>query len=340
VYVVPKSIPTIGAPEVGPGVVDPPDDAALPSVLGSDPAIVRSGSPHCNRTPTTREDRGCTRIRTRAVCIVSYTPGRVESRRPAVLLVVDDPGALDLLTRVFESRRFSVATAATARQAIAALEGGRTVDVIVAAWDPQHAIGGEVYRWVLAHRIELRAHFVFLADDVAPDFDRLVGGRCLAVRPEEVEELVRVVEAGARRHQRIEHVAAADVAWLDADRPALLLVEDDPIQLIVMTGLLGDVGFTVTAVESGNAAIAQLEEGDFTVILSDWYMADGSGGDLYRWVCTTRPWLLDRLVYITAGDLAGPTETAVGVPVLPKGQDSEALLALLATTARKARAAS
>lgn len=271
---------------------------------------------------------------------MSYTPGGVETRRPALLLVVDDPGALDLLTRVFESRGFTVATAATARQAIAALASGRLLDVIVAAWDPSHPIGGEVYRWVLSHRVSLRAHFVFVADDVAADFERLVGGRCLAVRPEEVEELVRVVEVAARRNQRIERVADADVAWLDADRPALLLVEDDPIQLMVMTGLLGDVGFRVTAVESGNAAIAQLEEGEFAVILSDWYMADGSGRDLYRWVCTSKPWLLDRLVYITAGDLGEPEKTAVGVPVLPKGQDSEALLSLLATTARKTRSAS
>ena len=271
---------------------------------------------------------------------MSYTPVGVESRRPALLLVVDDPGALDLLTRVFESRAFTVATAATARQAVAALESGRLLDVIVAAWDPRHAIGGEVYRWVLKNRVELRAHFVFVADDAVPEFERLVGGRCLAVRPDEVEELVRVVEVAARRHQRIEQVADADVAYLDADRPALLLVEDDPIQLTVMTGLLGDVGFTVTAVESGNAAIAQLDEGEFAVVLSDWYMADGSGGDLYRWVCTNKPWLLDRLLFITAGDLGDPEKTAVGVPVLPKGQDSEALLALLTTTARKAKAAS
>lgn len=276
----------------------------------------------------------------RGECTVSYTPDRVESRRPALLLVVDDPGALDLLTRVFESRNFVVATAATSRQAIAALEIGRALDVIVAAWDPRHAIGGEVYRWVLKNRVALRAHFVFLADDTVPDFDRLVGGRCLAVRPDEVEELVRVVEAAARRQQRIEHVADADVAWLDADRPALLLVEDDPIQLMVLTGLLGDVGFTVTAVESGNAAIAQLEESDFAVILSDWYMADGSGGDLYRWICTAKPWVLDRLIYITAGDLQEPGKIVSDVPVLPKGQDSEALLKLLATTARKASAAS
>ena len=272
--------------------------------------------------------------------MLSYTPEGVESRRPALLLVVDDPGALDLLTRVFESRAFSVATAATARQAIAALESDRGFDVIVAAWDPGHTIGGEVYRWVLRHRAGLRAHFVFVADDVVADFDRLVGGRCLAVRPEEIEELVRLVETSARRHQRMEQVAEADVAWLDADRPALLLVEDDPIQLMVMSGLLGDVGFTVTGVESGNAAIAQLEENDFAVILSGWTMADGSGGDLYRWICTSKPWFLDRLVYITAGDLADPQTVAVGVPVLPKGQDSEALLTLLTTTARKSRAAS
>ena len=82
----------------------------------------------------------------------------VESRRPALLLVVDDPGVLDLLTRVFERRGFTVATSAVARQAITSLESGRVLDVVVAAWDPRHAIGGEVYRWVLKNRVGMRAN--------------------------------------------------------------------------------------------------------------------------------------------------------------------------------------
>jgi CheY-like chemotaxis protein len=256
-----------------------------------------------------------------------------------VLVVFDDPNLLDLLTRVFEARKLNVATAATKGQAVTALESGRTIDVIVAAWDDAHPVGGEVYRWVLKNRVALRAHFVFVGDDVPAEFDRVVAGRCLAVRPGEAEELVRVVEATARRNERAQRLGDQDLSWLDSDRPALLLVEGDPMQLMVMASLLGDVGFRLTGVESGNAAIAQLEQQDFDVIVTCWHMPDGSGADLYRWVCTMRPWLLDRLLVLTGASPAEVEPVAVGVPVVPKGQDSGALLALLAATARRTRGA-
>ncbi len=275
----------------------------------------------------------------RAGDVGPYTPDRV-SRRSSLLLVIDDPNLLDLLTRVFEGRGFAVSTAATARQAMSRLEGDRPQDVVVAAWDTSHPVGGEVYRWVLKHRVALRAEFVFVADDTVAEFDRIVAGRCLALRTDEIEELVRVVEAMVRRSQRIGELDAGDVAWLGTDRPGLLLVDDDAVQLMVMASLLGDVGFLVTAVESGNAAIAQLEAGEFDVIVSDWYMPDGSGADLHRWVLTSRPWMLDRLVVLTGGDVGDATEIAAGVAVVPKGQDSKTLLQLLAHTARSARRAS
>jgi CheY-like chemotaxis protein len=108
---------------------------------------------------------------------------------------------------------------------------------------------------------------------------------------------------------------------------------------MVMTRLLGDVGFQVTAAESGNAAIAQLDAGDFDVVVTDWHMPDGSGADLYRWMCTMRPWALDRMIVLTGGAVAEAEKVAVGVPVVPKGQDSATLLALLASTARRTRGA-
>lgn len=297
----------------------------------------RGGWPGAPVTIAPGDVRGFAQVR--ACGREPYTPDRV-SRRPSLLLVVDDPNLLDLLTRLFEGRGFSVSTAAVGRQAIAHLEGERLHDVVVAAWDTTHPVGGEVYRWVLKHQVGLRAQFVFLADEAVAEFDRVVAGRCLALRVDEIEELVRVVEATARRSERIGALDAGDLAWLDEDRPGLLLVDDDSLQLMVMASLLGDVGFLVTAVESGNAAIAQLEAAEFDVIVSDWYMPDGSGAELYRWVLTNRPWTLERLVVLTGGDVHDAEQVAQGVAVVPKGQDASSLLQLLAQTARRTRQAS
>jgi len=262
------------------------------------------------------------------------------ARRPSLFLAVDDPGLLDLLTRVFEGRGFVIGIGATARQAISHLEGERVFDVVVASWEPQHAMGGDVYKWSLRHRPDLRAKFVFVSDDTPAELDRVVAGRCLTLRSDELEELVRVVEVTARRSERAAQLPNADIAWVGSDRPGLLLVDDDVELLHVMAELLLDIGFLVTASDSGNAAIAQLEHAEFDVVLSDWYMPDGSGAELYRWICTNQPWMLERLMFLTGADLRDAEQVALGVPVIPKGQDSATLIQLITQTARKTRAAS
>jgi CheY-like chemotaxis protein len=256
-----------------------------------------------------------------------------------VLVVLDDGRERDRLVGIFAERGAAVTPVATLAAARGELEGDRHIDVVVTAWDTTHTVGGELYRWALKHRVDLRGQFVFICDVPAPDFDRVVAGRCLSLRPEETEELVRVVEVAARRHARLADLSDADVAWLDADRPSLLVADDEPELLHVMSQLLGDLGFVVTTADSGRAAIAQLEAADFDAVMVDWFMPDGSGADVYRWVCTDRPWLLERLIVLTGGDSREPIQVAQGCTVMPKGQNSEALINLLVQTARKARAA-
>src|SRR5690242_12296113 len=109
--------------------------------------------------------------------------------RPLALVIHGVGDILDLLTRVFEAAAFDVVAAVSGFRAQAVLEASR-VDVVVAPWDAAHPVGGEVYRWALAHKPELRTRFVFAAEDVPPEFDAIVGGRCLAVPLIATEELV------------------------------------------------------------------------------------------------------------------------------------------------------
>src|SRR5678815_6022556 len=103
------------------------------------------------------------------------------SSRPTVLVIHDDGDALDLLVRLFEARGFEVVTAVTGFRAQTYLESDKSIHVVVAPWDHGHPVGGDVYRWVLVHRYDLRDQFVFVAAEVPADFDRIVGGRCLHV---------------------------------------------------------------------------------------------------------------------------------------------------------------
>src|ERR1041385_4876454 len=97
------------------------------------------------------------------------------SGRFTALVIHGDGGVLDLLTRWFEANEFEVIAAPSSFRAQAYLEGDRPIEVVIAPWDDSHTAGGEVYRWVLNHRPDLRSRFVFIADDVPPEFDAVVG---------------------------------------------------------------------------------------------------------------------------------------------------------------------
>jgi CheY-like chemotaxis protein len=256
--------------------------------------------------------------------------------RPTVLVVHDDGDALDALTQLFEGSGFEVVTAVTGFRAQAVLEADRKIDVVVAPWDYTHPVGGDVYRWSLQRRYDLRDQFVFLASEVPPEFDRIVAGRCLAVSLERPAEVVRVALATIRRAESLELMRDAAIA-VEGNKPTLLLAEDEPILLSIMAELLGELGYTVTAVESGNAAIARVDLADFDVILADWHMDDGNGGDLFRWLLARKPYLAGRVVFLSGDESEEVGRVAPGRPMIRKGQDSGALIAVIREIVREVR---
>jgi CheY-like chemotaxis protein len=248
-----------------------------------------------------------------------------------------DAEVLDRLTTTFEAGGFDVVTALTAFRAQALLEGERRVDVVIAPWDARSAVGGEIYRWALQRRYDLRGQFVFLAEDVPPEFDRVVGGRCLAVPAARPAEAVRIAEAAVARRGSA-GVSDAMIA-IDGELPTLLLAEDEPVLLMVMARLFSQAGYAVTSVPSGHAAIDVLDKEDVDVIVADWHMDAGSGRELYRWLLAHKPSHAERIVFLSGGGVAEVEQSAPGRPVFSKGQDSEALIKVLGEIVMQVRAA-
>jgi DNA-binding response OmpR family regulator len=245
------------------------------------------------------------------------------SGRPSALLIHDDGDVLDLLTRLFESNGFEVVAATSAFRAQSHLDGARYIEVVVAPWDVSHAAGGDAYRWVLKHRADLRNRFVFLADEVPPEFDAVVGGRCLAVPLAALDDLIRVSEGIVRRVRTPPRGIP-----IVTDRPSLLLADDDPLLLEAAAGLFHDSGYAVTTVESGSEACIRLELRDFDALVLDWVMHDGSGADVYEWILEHKPHLAARVVFLSDDDT---DSVAPGRPRFRKGQDSRALTEILRT---------
>lgn len=248
------------------------------------------------------------------------------SGRYTALIVHGDGEVLDALTQWFEAADFDVISAPSGFRAQAHLEGDRPVEVVVAPWDDIHPVGGEVYHWVLRNRPDLRSRFVFIADDVPPEFDAVVGGRCLAVPLGAVDEIVRVAGGIVRRVRTPPRGVPIlrGPGW-----GSLLLADDDPLLLLAMAELLTEQGYAVNQVDSLKQAIELVEFRDFDVIVADWKMHDGNAGDLYKWILKHKPHLAARVVFLSEADLDDSGPIAPGRPMFRKGQDSQQLIVVL-----------
>ncbi len=257
--------------------------------------------------------------------------------RPTVLVIHDDGDALDVLTRLFEASGFEVVTAVTGYRAQAHLEGDKPIDVVVVPWDASHPVGGEVYRWSLHRRYDLRDAFVFLGTETPSEFDKLVAGRCLMASMARPSEVVRIAVAAVKRRQALEAMRDAALEEYDTSKPSLLLADDEPVLLMVMADLFADAGYSVSKVDSGHGAILLLEHEEFDAIVTDWNMDDGTGADVYRWILQVKPWLAERVVFLTDAEGADASSVAPGRPMFRKGADSRALTSVLREIVRQAR---
>ncbi len=85
-------------------------------------------------------------------------------------------------------------------------------------------------------------------------------------------------------------------------RPAVLIVDDEPVILDLVEDVLTDSGFHVERAANGVQALERLGEGEFQAMLIDLKMPHMDGRRLYEAVTERRPELARRVVF-TTGDL-------------------------------------
>lgn len=104
--------------------------------------------------------------------------------------------------------------------------------------------------------------------------------------------------------------AAADSAAV-ADKPAILLVEDDPITRRLIGRLLRRAGYVVEEAEDGAQAFARIQQQFFPILITDWEMPEMDGPTLCKRV---RELELEGYVYtlmLTARDTKEHTITGL-----------------------------
>jgi len=84
----------------------------------------------------------------------------------------------------------------------------------------------------------------------------------------------------------------------------VLLIEDEPSIMALVSATLERNGYDVVCIESGADALRLLEKGQFLGVVSDMRTPGGvDGAQVHTWISKHRPDLVDRVVIIT-GDYA------------------------------------
>jgi PAS domain S-box-containing protein len=101
----------------------------------------------------------------------------------------------------------------------------------------------------------------------------------------------------------------------------VLVVDDEPDIVELITAVLGRHGWRIDIASGGRPALSRLQETCYDLVISDMRMADGSGEELYRAAVAQRPDIAGRFLFIT-GDTANPDAwqflRTTEVPVLEK----------------------
>jgi len=121
----------------------------------------------------------------------------------------------------------------------------------------------------------------------------------------------------------------------------VLLIEDEPSIMALVSATLERNGYEVVCIESGAEALRLLERGKYLGVVSDMRTPGGvDGAQVHSWISANRPDLVNRVVIIT-GDYANEetvtTLRKIGALYLEKPFRVQDLISAVEKTMGKAR---
>jgi DNA-binding NtrC family response regulator len=121
----------------------------------------------------------------------------------------------------------------------------------------------------------------------------------------------------------------------------VLLIEDEPSIMALVSATLERNGYEVVCIESGADALRLLEKGQYLGVVSDMRTPGGvDGAQVHAWITAHRPDLVDKVVIIT-GDYANEetitTLRKIGALYLEKPFRVQDLISAVEKTMGKAR---
>jgi DNA-binding NtrC family response regulator len=121
----------------------------------------------------------------------------------------------------------------------------------------------------------------------------------------------------------------------------VLLIEDEPSIMALVSATLERNGYEVVCIESGAEALRMLEKGQYLGVVSDMRTPGGvDGAQVHAWISANRPDLVDKVVIIT-GDYANEetvsTLRKIGALYLEKPFRVQDLISAVEKTMGRAR---
>jgi signal transduction histidine kinase/DNA-binding response OmpR family regulator len=214
------------------------------------------------------------------------TPAASPEGERTILVIDDDPDALDLIGRTLGGAGFRVETASDGQEALRLARTLRpsaiTLDVVM-----PHMDGWQVL-WALKHdpgTRDIPVVMVTMTDD--QDMGAALGATEFLTKPVERQQLVALLERYATQ----------------SERRNVLVVDDDPEVREVLRRAFEQEGWNVAEAANGREALERLGEAEPCLILLDLMMPVMDGFEFVMQVRKEPAWRAIPIVVVTAKDI-------------------------------------
>jgi len=152
----------------------------------------------------------------------------------------------------------------------------------------------------------------------------------LQVGLETVHKTPHTSELSAPAHRRLQAIEEMDLAALKGARA--LLVDDNPLNQQVGSGLLGYAGLAVDIASHGEAALAMLDQNTYDIVLMDMQMPVMDGLTTTRHIRANPAWRTLPILAMTANASDADRDSCLAAGMngyIPKPIQPQLLFALL-----------
>lgn len=222
------------------------------------------------------------------------TPALRNNENIKVLVIDDNPVAVEILTNMLESMHFTATAASSGEQALAALKDkANSFDLVLMDWEMPGMNGLETSRRIKTmEEIDYKPEIIMISSSILSDQDDEASQAGISKRltkpimqSQLFDAVMDVFGAGMDKSFAFSHDSHEDLISgqsMDTKGAKILLVEDNPINQQIAIEMLHHMGLQVDIASNGLQALEVLEEVEYDLVLMDVQMPVMDGYEAAR----------------------------------------------------------